>query len=148
MSRYNKKYQIALVKSRGKSDISNFDINAAVRQENARAEKDWTNFDPKGYVYLIGNKALCFYKIGLTRSLETPDTRFRTIQQGIPFDLDVLHYWFVTHAQAFERLIHYELQANKIRGEWFKFGAEDLPSIVVKIKGFADKVIPPETDGQ
>lgn len=146
MGRYGKKYAIAASMSKGKSDISNFDINAAVRKENARAARDWTGFDPKGNVYLIGNKALNYYKIGFTRSLERPDDRFKTVQQGIPFDLDVLHYWFVSHAQSFERLLHYEFQDKKIRSEWFKFLPEELPDTVTKIKAFADKVLPTADD--
>jgi hypothetical protein len=143
MSRYGRKYQVALTMSRGKSDISNFDINAAVRKEENRAQKDWSSFDPKGCVYLIGNKTLNFYKIGLTRNTESPDSRFKAIQQGIPFDLDFIRYWFVNHAESFERLLHYEFQDKRIRGEWFKFSFDDIDVITLKIKTLADKVPPP-----
>jgi hypothetical protein len=142
VSRYGRKYAAAFI-GKGRPDPASFDINAAVRREEARAQKDWMTFDPKGYVYLLGNKKLEYYKIGLTRSLETPDFRFQTIQQGVPFELDVLHYWFASHAQSFEKLVHHEYKAKKIRGEWFRFTADELPEVVAKIKSLADKVIPP-----
>jgi hypothetical protein len=108
--------------------------------EGIRAKKDWQNFDPKGNVYLIGNKALGYYKIGLTRDCEAPDKRFRTIQNGVPFELDVLRYWFVSHAGSFEKLLHYEFREQLIRGEWFSFPADNLESVLSKIKEWANKV--------
>jgi hypothetical protein len=108
--------------------------------EGQRAEKDWMTFDPKGSVYLIGNKALGWYKIGLTRNNEAPDVRFKTIQQGVPFDLDFVRYWFVPHARSFEKLIHYEMRGSKIRGEWFSFPSSTLDDVVARIQSWADKV--------
>jgi hypothetical protein len=108
--------------------------------EGIRADRDWQSFDPSGNVYLIGCKALNFYKIGLTRDKEVPDKRFKTIQQGVPFDLDYLKYWFVTHARSFEKLLHYEFQSYRIRGEWFKFTPEDLLVITARIKELSDKI--------
>lgn len=105
-----------------------------LRKESGKAKRDWATFDPKGNVYLIGNKELGFYKIGLTRSAETPDTRFKTIQRSVPFELDVLRYWFVSHAGSFEKLLHYEFKDYQIRGEWFKFSADILDQIVEQIK--------------
>ncbi len=120
-----------------------FDINQAVREEEARAQRDWQSFDAKGTVYLLGNRSLCFYKIGLTRNALVPEARWRTIQQNVPFDLDVLRYWFVSHAQSFERLLHYEFRANKIRGEWFRFKEQDLEAVVTKAGELASKVPAP-----
>ncbi len=108
--------------------------------ERDRAKKDWASFDAKGNVYLIGSKPLGWYKIGLTRDCEAPDKRFKTIQHGVPFEIDYLKYWFVSHAGSFEKLLHYEFRENVIRGEWFSFSAEVLPSIVIRIQELADQV--------
>src|ERR1700689_2195992 len=111
---------VAMSKNKGKT-LPHKIYYRELEAEGIRAEKDWMNFDPKGSVYLLGNKALGWYKIGLTRNNEAPDIRFKTVQQGVPFDLDFVRYWFVSHARSFEKLLHYELQGNKVRGEWFSF---------------------------
>lgn len=108
--------------------------------EGVRAKKDWQNFDPRGNVYLIGNKSLGWYKIGLTRDCEAPDKRFKTIQNGVPFELDVLRYWFVPFARSFEKLLHYEFSGKVVRGEWFCFPETELEGVIAKIKEWADKV--------
>lgn len=108
--------------------------------EGIRAKRDWQNFDPQGNVYIIGNKKLGYYKIGLTRDCEAPDKRWRTIQNGVPFELDVLRYWFVSHARSFEKLLHYEFRERLIRGEWFSIHENDLDDVIGKVKEWADKV--------
>lgn len=137
----SKKYSNSSFVPRGsKSDIDpNKVYYREYEAEGIRAKKDWQNFDPKGNVYLIGNKALGYYKIGLTRDCEAPDKRFKTIQNGVPFELDVLRYWFVSHARSFEKLLHYEFRENIIRGEWFGFPADDLDGVLAKIKEWANK---------
>lgn len=107
-------------------------------RESGRAERNWETFDPSGNVYLIGSKALGYYKIGLTRNTEAPDKRFKTIQNSVPFELDVLKYWFASHAGAFERLLHYTFVDKKLKGEWFGFAADELEAVVERIKYLAE----------
>ncbi len=44
------------------------------------------------YVYLMGNKDLNYYKIGISQN---PATRRRDLQQGLPFELTVLYRRYV-----------------------------------------------------
>lgn len=112
---------------------------AAYAKDQMEQKGHWEKWYPKGYAYLLGNKALGFYKIGLTQKLQAPDARFREIQQGVPFDLDVVHYWFVMYVHAFERLLHHTFRENSIRGEWFKFNFEDIKGVTDKIRTLAEE---------
>lgn len=107
-------------------------------REMGRAERNWETFDPSGNVYIIGNKGLGYYKIGLTRNTEAPDKRFKTIQNSVPFEMDTIRYWFASHAGAFERLLHYTFVDKKLRGEWFGFTAEELEGVLVRIKHLSE----------
>jgi hypothetical protein len=116
----------------------------AVEKYKEKEAGEYVSWTPTGYVYLLGNKSFCFYKIGLTQSLETPGVRFKTIQQGVPFDLEVCRYWYVKYVHAFERLLHYTFESKNIRGEWFKFEAEELDGVIATI----DRLVKEITDKQ
>ena len=106
----------------------------ALAKQKARETGDWSSFDPKGLIYIVGNKELSYYKIGLTHKSSNPDTRFTAIQQGIPFDLNFIKYWFTKYVWAFERLVHYEFREKHIRGEWFRFQDTELQDVTSRIE--------------
>jgi len=112
----------------------------AVGKELSKQDDNWWKYLTRGYVYLCGNKSLCFYKIGLTQKMADPVNRVRGIQQGVPFELDIVKTWYVEFARPFEQLLHYTFQDKHLRGEWFQFKAEELPEIYEKIKELTERV--------
>lgn len=105
----------------------------ALEKYQAKEAGEWVKWTPTGYIYLLGNKSLCFYKIGLTQSLETPDTRFKQVEQGVPFEFDLVRYWYVKYVHAFEKLTHYVYESKRIKGEWFKFLPEEIEDVITQI---------------
>jgi hypothetical protein len=112
----------------------------AVAKAKSRQDPNCYKLMTRGHVYLCGNKDLCFYKIGLTHKLEAPDNRVKAVQQQVPFELDTVRIWFVEFALPFEKLLHYEFEDHRLRGEWFRFAPEELEDIFQKIKDLTVRV--------
>lgn len=72
----------------------------------------------EGSVYLVGNRSLSWYKIGLTYNPIAK--RFRGIQNGVPFQVELLaHQRVGQQAEHVEAHLHSSFSQRRVRGEWF-----------------------------
>src|SRR5271166_3830951 len=74
-----------------------------------------------GWVYLVGNTKLNWFKLGFTR--RDPATRFDELQSGVPFELKMFGSWEFRNAnmaQAAEQDTHTRYWSQHLRGEWFE----------------------------
>jgi len=65
-------------------------------------------------IYIIGNKLLDVCKIGFS---DRPQTRIKSIQSGVPFDLEILSIQGGDRDK--EKELHTLLESCRVRGEWF-----------------------------
>ena len=72
----------------------------------------------EGYVYLIGNPKLCWYKIGKSK---TPEVRVRDLGILLPFKIEVIGVWRAMDHSLMEKALHEMHAKNRINGEWFEF---------------------------
>lgn len=84
-----------------------------------------------GHVYLIGTRKFNWYKIG-----KSSNASIRIADLGIllPFRIEVIAVWRVENHHAVEQLLHERFEANRVNGEWFTFGANQLEKIVEEMK--------------
>src|SRR5205807_4039651 len=69
------------------------------------------------YIYAVSAKADNFpIKIGVTKDHRG---RFGSLQNSLPYELDVLGIWKVRDYSA-ERLLHRKFEHIRLRGEWFE----------------------------
>lgn len=96
-----------------------------------------------GHVYLIGSRKFHWFKIG-----KSNNAAIRIADLGIllPFRIEIIAVWKVANHHLFERLLHEKYQLNRINGEWFTFGdqqldkiVEDIPALKVQVaEGFTN----------
>ncbi len=67
------------------------------------------------FVYVIS--AGDFIKIGVARDVSK---RVHQMRVGCPFEIEVLRAWPCSDPYAFERRLHHQLRAYRVRGEWFR----------------------------
>ena len=85
--------------------------------------------DRSGFVYVVylrDTSGERFYKIGLASSFTA---RFDAHQCSSPFPICVACAYFVGNMRREERALHQMFEAQRIRGEWFRLGMNDLRSI-------------------
>lgn len=82
--------------------------------------------DKTYYVYFLSAKSENFpVKIGIT---EARAGRFRTIQNALPFEVEVIGMVPVKDP-IFERRLHRQFAGSRLRGEWFARSPELLAAI-------------------
>lgn len=87
------------------------------------------------FVYLIGNKSVGLYKIGVAR---VPQKRLKSNQTSCPFKLETIHLFESKFAYKIEKIIQQHFSAfkkdeneNDIQGEWFCFGQTQIDSFLI-----------------
>jgi hypothetical protein len=87
------------------------------------------------YVYFIKTEALPpMVKIGKARS---PEDRMATLQTGCPYELILLGTVSCRsdmHADAAEKRLHRHFQAERTRGEWFRY-TDKVARIIAAVVG-------------
>ncbi len=97
----------------------------AVRVELATEDA----LDRAGFVYVVylqDTSGERFYKIGLASSFTA---RFDAHQCSSPFPICVACAYFVGNMRREERALHQLFKDHRVRGEWFRFGVNDLRAI-------------------
>lgn len=93
-----------------------------------------------GNIYLIHCSGTNFYKIGFTR--QTAESRLRSMQVGLPFDLTLVCHWRFDDVEVIERRLHDRYSGNGVRGEWFEFSRNELKAVLSFISRIAPQVYP------
>ena len=93
-------------------------------------------FIKMSYVYLIGNKNVGLYKIGITRS---PERRLKTNQTSCPYVLEIINVFQSEFASKLEKVLHSDYSQfkidendNEIKGEWFSLNEEQVSKFINK----------------
>lgn len=64
-----------------------------------------------------------FYKIGSTSDL---NQRLFGLQNGTPYDLEVIHLIYTLKNGYLEAWLHKHFATQKHRGEWYRLSSEDI----------------------
>jgi len=84
--------------------------------ETSIASKNVKNFADSQGVYVIGNKAMGFCKIGIACDVQR---RLKSIQTGCPYPLEVWFFKPMKKARSIERQLHQQFSGYQMSGEWF-----------------------------
>lgn len=76
------------------------------------------------YLYII--KCQEYFKIGVANDVES---RLAQLSTGNPFPLEVQVIYEFENAESIEKALHQRYKENRVRGEWFRLGYEDLKNI-------------------
>ena len=74
-------------------------------------------------LYVINASGTDRYKIGFTKDLKS---RLRSFRTAMPTKVDLIFYVWTTDYVYLEKLLHNDFKEMRVRGEWFKFGNDDL----------------------
>lgn len=91
--------------------------------------KSNTNMGPSskkygpGYVYLIKATDSNYCKIGISIN---PKRRLYTIDQTVPFDVELIHTMPVRSMKQCEDSWHYIFKKKRMKGEWFILDEDDI----------------------
>lgn len=96
------------------------------------ADRYWRKrlrFMPTGqYVYVLRDASVTgYYKIGKTNN---PAHRLHRFDVTLPFDIQVISIMPCTNMHNLEAKLHRLFASERVRGEWFKLGAAQLPRII------------------
>jgi len=80
-----------------------------------------------GYVYLIGNRSLRWYKIGLSIK---PNIRIKNIGILLPFPIEVICVWRTSDCRQLESFLHEKYRDQQINGEWFEFNPTKIRELL------------------
>lgn len=70
-----------------------------------------------GFVYLVGNRAHGYYKIGRTQDIAA---RMATLAKGVPFEFDVCEYFPCKDSRGRESRVHAQLAEWRVKKEWYQ----------------------------
>lgn len=79
------------------------------------------------FLYLIKATDTNFYKIGVTTEKAK---RLAILQNGSPIELTYVITKTVKNARELEKLVHTELKAYNVRGEWFELNPSLLKTVI------------------
>lgn len=114
------------INKRAKRDGWERDLSSAAVQVELATEDV---LDRAGFVYVVylqDTSGERFYKIGLASSFTA---RFDAHQCSSPFPICVACAYFVGNMRREERALHQLFEAQRVRGEWFRLGVDDLRAI-------------------
>lgn len=80
----------------------------------------------EGFVYLMGNTNLGYYKIGLSSNV---DRRLTQISPKTPFQVEILHSIPVEDMRYAEGFLHRRFASVHTNGEWFRLTKDDVAFI-------------------
>lgn len=97
--------------------------------------------DRSGYVYLIGNRAHGFYKIGMSKN---PAKRLNAIK-GIlpPFEVGLVWQSHVDDMVKEEKRLHNRFKRYRTNGEWFQIPDEQIADLVPPLESAENPVMSP-----
>lgn len=100
----------------------------------------------KGFVYVIGNDDLGFFKIGFSRN-PPAGNRLRSLQVGSPVILRLVTSVYVENAPKEEARLHEQFVEKHVHHEWYRLSLEDLKTIgeILPILELEKKVSRPRT---
>lgn len=79
---------------------------------------------PNAGVYLVGNRELGWYKIGLSKNIRE---RLKTLRQMVPFKVKKISSWsYVADVALLEQYLHRQFHKQRLQGEWFQLSQEDV----------------------
>jgi hypothetical protein len=122
--------QAGSVRSRAKPTLPYWPMNHEQYEawQDSRKDKDVRLSEGlAGYVYLVGNAELHWYKIGISQSIAR---RIRNIQTGIPFALTVKHTWNCGAMAYMEGKLLEQFAEHRLYGEWFRFDADIAQCVI------------------
>lgn len=114
-----------------KLDIKEFHSNDCIKSNYLT---DWCKkcvlkfwMDKRAGVYLIKEEH------GLTKIGYTVDIirRFKLLQQGMPYKIELLYYRKINTAQKMEKTLHKLFKNKRKKGEWFYLTIEDIDKIKI-----------------
>ena len=76
-----------------------------------------------GYVYLIGNKSLNWYKIGFSKRVED---NFGLSENAVPFVIEIVHVWETKIPRSLEQTLHEQVTDKRPPAEWFRLSERDI----------------------
>lgn len=79
-----------------------------------------------GHVYVVQMEGFPYYKIGHTIKLSSRMSAFGVL---LPFRHRLLFTRKVSDSRHLEQILHRELEAQRMNGEWFRLSAEDLNAV-------------------
>jgi hypothetical protein len=84
---------------------------------------------PEGqYVYILRDASVTgYYKIGKTNN---PARRIGRFDVTLPFAIQIISIMPCTNMHNLEAKLHRMCHGSRMRGEWFKLGAAELPRII------------------
>jgi hypothetical protein len=99
-------------------NVSAQTLNDRVRfpGETSIPSKKVKSFADSQGVYVIGNKAMGFCKIGIACDVQR---RLKSIQTGCPYPLEVWFFKPMKKARSIERQLHQQFSSYQMSGEWF-----------------------------
>lgn len=98
-------------------------INQLKQVVDSPYDDDKLSASRAGYVYLLGNAELGYYKIGKARII---DRRVSRISPLLPFPIQLIHSIACEDAHFIETLWHDHFADVRTYGEWFKLTLEDV----------------------
>lgn len=75
-----------------------------------------------GFLYVLGDN-YGNYKIGITKDVAK---RLSTYKTHMPYDPVIIKIVFCNGVRSVEKAIHNKFKSNRLNGEWFKLGQDDL----------------------
>jgi hypothetical protein len=92
-------------------------------------------------IYIIGNRKLRWFKIGMSSNLERRITRLRLL---MPFSIEKIGMWAHPNPRWIELKLHKYFAEKRLHGEWFKLTIKDLKACRLLIEPPLPKEVPIE----
>lgn len=87
-----------------------------------------------GFIYVIKCSGSHYYKIGKSRN--GGKQRMRSMQTGIPYDLELIKEVKIEFIDKAEKELHSIFKDNRVRGEWFLFTDTQLNVLFNSIENY------------
>ena len=101
---------------------------------NCRKNREQEKIKYKGYIYLIGNKEMGIYKIGMSQQ---PKERYKAFQTKLPFEVKIIHQIGVDDMTKAEKRLHNYFNQKKTHGEWFQLDEQEV-TLILRAKEFIE----------
>lgn len=91
-----------------------------------KIEKRSPDGDPdklNSFAYIAGNTKGKLYKIGCSNR---PNTRVKTVETSVPFDVELIHVIATNRKYSAESLLHRFFRESRLGGEWFVLKDNDI----------------------
>lgn len=96
-----------------------------------------------GWVYIIGNRELGWFKVGRSR-FDNLFIRLCSIRNSLPFEAILIAAFKSRAFNKLERHIHKTCSQNKLHHEWFHFELSELETVLNMASIFSESKLSPE----